>query len=410
MDSRPTIRNLALVAITSFACTDEDVHTREVETPDDDSGDREADAPDGCFKTVHVHLANWSGADRLDDPRSPVPMNGCWTFDMAREYGHYWAHCKGAQNLGEVFPDTWIANWGSPSNWEDGAPKKWVYNETNPNHDPSDSERIDNCVEHLESHWGTPPARGYEYMMYRGGSGWFKSYNDAVRWSFAELYGPGTWWPHWNQWKDDPVGRPMAQIVDVQEGGNAHTVTSGMCDWITSGNWIGLYLPPSADALSYDSPAFYGIVTALNECTGGVAVPPSPEPPPPEPPPPEPPAPEPPPPEPGCGYMGPNGSLWRGQSLWSCDGRFVVTMQDDGNLVVYQDGNWLWASWTQGTDAQAAVMQDDGNFLVKDSGWNTLWSADTWGHGGAYVVMQDDGNLVVYENQYPLWASNTGGH
>ena len=88
-------------------------------------------------------------------------------------------------------------------------------------------------------------------------------------------------------------------------------------------------------------------------------------------------------------------------------------MQSDGNLVLYQGGVALWASNTQGTDAQVALVQDDGNFLVKDSAWNTLWATNTWGHPGAYAVVQDDGNLVVYgspEHVGVLWASNTGGH
>src|SRR4029079_17899213 len=115
---------------------------------------------------------------------------------------------------------------------------------------------------------------------------------------------------------------------------------------------------------------------------------------------------------PTCGYLFPGTALARGQSWSSCDGRFVLAMQGDGNLVVYQGGTPLWASNTQGTDAQTAVMQDDGNFLLKDSSGTTRWATETWGHGGAYAVMQDDGNLVVYGQTgdvAPLWASNTGG-
>jgi hypothetical protein len=468
MDSR-TIRGVAFGAFAGIAvaCAVDDAWVDEGD--DGVMGEEELavlgdDAlPGQCKKVVHLHLANWAAADPLDDPRAAVAPNGCWTFDMAHEYGHYWAHCKGASNKGTNYPNTWIANWGSPSTWEPGGPKMWVYNETRKDRSPypSDSERINNCVAHLKTHWGTTPAKGYEYMTYQGQSGWFKSGNAKIVRSFAELYGPGTWWPHWQQWKSKPVGRPMAQIPDSQHGGNARTVVKGMCEYVTSGNWIGLWVPNSAGKLAYDSPAFKSIVNALNACTGAPggggaasgggdgADEPEPEPEP---------QPE---PEggacetgikectgdwtyrectdgawsdgwscagfpgttcdwsdgycksPQCGYLFANMSLGRDQSWWSCDGRFVLSMQNDGNLVLYQSGTPLWASNTQGTDGQVAIMQDDGNFLVKDSAWNTLWGSNTWGHPGAYAAVQDDGNLVVYgapENQQSLWASGTGGH
>jgi hypothetical protein len=38
-----------------------------------------------------------------------------------------------------------------------------------------------------------------------------------------------------------------------------------------------------------------------------------------------------------------------------------------------------------------------------------FWASGTVGHPGASVVLQDDGNLVVYDNRSrPLWASKTG--
>jgi hypothetical protein len=116
---------------------------------------------------------------------------------------------------------------------------------------------------------------------------------------------------------------------------------------------------------------------------------------------------------PSAGYLFSGSSLARGQSWSSLDGRFSLSMQHDGNLVLYQGPTALWSSGTWNSDGQVALMQPDGNFLVKDSAFNTLWATNTWGHAGAYVVVQNDGNLVVYaepEAKTVLWASNTGGH
>src|SRR5439155_550578 len=49
------------------------------------------------------------------------------------------------------------------------------------------------------------------------------------------------------------------------------------------------------------------------------------------------------------------------QSLRSPNGRYVLSMQTDGNLVLYADGQALWASWTQNNPGAWVVMQGDGN-------------------------------------------------
>jgi hypothetical protein len=53
-------------------------------------------------------------------------------------------------------------------------------------------------------------------------------------------------------------------------------------------------------------------------------------------------------------------------SIRSQDGRFVLVLQGDGNLVLYgPQGQPLWASNTAGhSDVWDAVMQGDGNFVV----------------------------------------------
>ena len=57
------------------------------------------------------------------------------------------------------------------------------------------------------------------------------------------------------------------------------------------------------------------------------------------------------------------------------------------------------------TQGQVAVMQTDGNFAV----WGSPdWSSETYGYSGAYLSMQDDGNLVIYRNGAPLWSSRFG--
>jgi hypothetical protein len=100
------------------------------------------------------------------------------------------------------------------------------------------------------------------------------------------------------------------------------------------------------------------------------------------------------------------GALGNNETLTSADGRFRLVMQADGNLVLYQYGQALWASGTNG--ARSARMQADGNFVLYDAANRAVWASHSAGHPGARLVLQDDGNLVVYDAYgRALWASNT---
>lgn len=122
------------------------------------------------------------------------------------------------------------------------------------------------------------------------------------------------------------------------------------------------------------------------------------------------PPPSPPPPAATCTYLRAGGGIEQGQVLPSCDGRFSLAMQSDGNLVLSQIG--VGTLWSAGTNsARRAVMQSDGNFVLYDSAGRAPWSSRTWGHPDAFLAVQDDGNLVVYSKEgVPLWNSRTCCH
>jgi hypothetical protein len=110
----------------------------------------------------------------------------------------------------------------------------------------------------------------------------------------------------------------------------------------------------------------------------------------------------------------PEGIQWM-----SCDGRFKLIMQTDGNLVLYGGcsasgcGGALWASNTVGCGG-CVSMQSDGNLVVYDSGGqlsgHACWASGTNGHSPAILALQNDGNLVLYSGGSAVWATNTSGH
>lgn len=110
-----------------------------------------------------------------------------------------------------------------------------------------------------------------------------------------------------------------------------------------------------------------------------------------------------------CGLLRAGQVLNVDQGRWSCDGRFFLVMQSDGNLVLYYSGvGALWSSNTAGTPANHAVMQGDGNFVVYDGASQAWWSSGTTGAQSAFLAVQNDGNVVVYDgSSVAWWATDT---
>ncbi len=124
------------------------------------------------------------------------------------------------------------------------------------------------------------------------------------------------------------------------------------------------------------------------------------------------PTPNPPPGGGGGDSLEPNQVLYPGEAITSGDGRFYLTYQGDGNLVLYRsDGAALWHTQTNGTSAGRTVMQSDGNLVIYNGSGSPVWASGTAGYGESSLVLQNDGNLVIYTSAgAPVWASGTSGY
>lgn len=112
-----------------------------------------------------------------------------------------------------------------------------------------------------------------------------------------------------------------------------------------------------------------------------------------------------------CGVAYPGQGIVAGETLASCDGRFALRIESDGNLKLQQGSMQLWTTDTGGQRGHYAVMQADGNFVLYDAQNGALWTSDTFGFEGAYARVQNDGNFVVYEAAgLPIWATDTCCH
>jgi len=97
-----------------------------------------------------------------------------------------------------------------------------------------------------------------------------------------------------------------------------------------------------------------------------------------------------------------------GEYLVSEGGNNILTLQEDGNLVLYRSGSAVWSSNTWLNVASYLEMQSDGNLVLYNPYGNAIWNSVTQGNPGSSLKLQQDSNLVVYsDNSLPIWNSGT---
>ncbi len=109
----------------------------------------------------------------------------------------------------------------------------------------------------------------------------------------------------------------------------------------------------------------------------------------------------------GSDHLLPGETLQPGQGISS--GGDTLTMQSDGNLVLYAPGNTaLWASNTGGNDGARLSMQPNGNLVVSAPSGKPLWASGTPDHSGSELILKPDGNAVIdTPGNMVLWSTNT---
>jgi len=113
----------------------------------------------------------------------------------------------------------------------------------------------------------------------------------------------------------------------------------------------------------------------------------------------------------GCGTLLAGQGITPGHPLPSCNGRFQISLQGDGNLILYDGNTMVWSTQSSGHTPSVATLLADGNFVILDQAGKIFWSTATAGLLGDTLIMQNDGNLVLYTAptapNSPVWDSNT---
>jgi hypothetical protein len=97
--------------------------------------------------------------------------------------------------------------------------------------------------------------------------------------------------------------------------------------------------------------------------------------------------------------------MYVGDTRVSTNGRFLLLLQEDGNLVVEDNDDPsappVWSSRTHDHPNAGALMQPDGNFIIfgdrssEDLLATVAFTTETAGNSGAVLTIRNDGALVV---------------
>lgn len=111
-------------------------------------------------------------------------------------------------------------------------------------------------------------------------------------------------------------------------------------------------------------------------------------------------------------YLEKGQALTRNKFIRSQDGRYLLALAGDGDLILHGPSGILWASNTAGKeDVQHVILQHDGNLVMYNVKEQAVWASHTGGQFRARVelVVQNDGNAVIYSDARAIWATHTPG-
>ena len=113
----------------------------------------------------------------------------------------------------------------------------------------------------------------------------------------------------------------------------------------------------------------------------------------------------------GGDRLTPGQSLRYRESLESANGTYRLSMQSDGNLVLYNGNRAIYQSGTRDSSGSAKLsFQGDGNLVIYGAGGSVLKNYAINGRGGVVFKVQDDGVLrVSTATDKTVYATNTKG-
>jgi hypothetical protein len=98
--------------------------------------------------------------------------------------------------------------------------------------------------------------------------------------------------------------------------------------------------------------------------------------------------------------------LGLGEIMYSSNGTFILAMQTDGKLVVYNNGSLVWEAGIEGLN-QGLLLTTQGNLVVYGTdGVTVQWQSNSSGSGTTLTIDDTTGNLLLKDSTGKLIWSN----
>ena len=100
-------------------------------------------------------------------------------------------------------------------------------------------------------------------------------------------------------------------------------------------------------------------------------------------------------------------------TLTSTNGRYIFKVENDGNLVLYDQTIPIWESRTSNTGEGGPYVfriHYDCLLYLKDKEENTIWRSlkiCSGSNNQAKFIVQDDGNAVAYRRTRQIWSTSS---
>ncbi|MEU7909276.1 LamG-like jellyroll fold domain-containing protein [Actinoplanes sp. NPDC049118] len=99
----------------------------------------------------------------------------------------------------------------------------------------------------------------------------------------------------------------------------------------------------------------------------------------------------------GANVLAVDQTLHEREALRSNSGTYQLWMQEDGNLVLYENDTAIWSTNTTANPGASLIMQGDGNLVLYSSAKTMLWSTGTYDTTADRLVLYDDGDLALLD-------------
>lgn len=107
-------------------------------------------------------------------------------------------------------------------------------------------------------------------------------------------------------------------------------------------------------------------------------------------------------------YNGGSVKMLKGSSLKSPNGKYRLTLQYDGNFVLYCGFKAIWSIEKNAKDVEAMHFESDGNLVVRKTDYSVIWQSGAKGSKATVLYVQDDGNVVIRDDDgNAIWDTKT---